>query len=113
MTFKLSGALGIPALAIAISTFSLPLQAHENPLKSEQIYRISLAATCANCHGTNGVSVAGDSIPHINGLTSAQIQEKLLGYKNGSLPGTIMPQLAKGYTEEQIRIVADVLGKKN
>lgn len=113
MTNRLARRSSLPALTIALAALALPAHAHDHSLDAQKIYRQSLAATCANCHGTNGVSVAGDSIPAINGLTSAQIQERMLGYKDGSLPGTIMPQLAKGYTEEQIKIVADVLGKKN
>jgi len=113
MAHRLAKTLGLPALIIALAALASPSQAHDNSLDAQTIYRLSLAATCANCHGTNGVSVAGDSIPAINGLTTAQIQEKLLGYKEGDLPGTIMPQLAKGYTTEQIKIVAEVLGTKN
>lgn len=80
-------------------------------LTAEQLYNRSLAATCANCHGTNGVSVAGNRIPKINELSHQQIAEMLRQYKSGMKSGTIMPQLAKGYTEEQIDIVAKVLGR--
>lgn len=113
MTHRLARTLGLPALTIALAALASPSQAHNSTPDAQTIYRLSLAATCANCHGTNGISVAGDSIPAINGLTSAQIQEKLTGYKEGDLPGTIMPQLAKGYTAEQIKVVAEVLGTQN
>ena len=103
----------LAAMALPLAILSAPAQAQDKKLDAQRIYNISLAATCANCHGTNGVSVAADSIPHINNLTQSQIEEKLRAYKDGSAPGTIMPQLAKGYTDEQIKIVAEVLGKKN
>lgn len=79
-------------------------------LSAERIYHLSLAATCASCHGTGGVSVAGNDMPKINELTHTQIAEILRQYKSGEKTGTIMPQLAKGYTEEQIDIIAKVLG---
>ena len=79
---------------------------------ADQLYKRGLAATCANCHGTNGKGVVDGGMPLINNLTSAQMLEKLKGYKSGALEGTIMPQLAKGYTDEQLITIANQLGKK-
>lgn len=79
----------------------------------QKIYNLSLAATCAACHGTNGVNHAGDMMHPINHLTANQIQELVLAYKNDERKGTIMHQLAKGYSDEQIAIIAEVLGKKD
>ena len=79
---------------------------------ASQLYKIGLAATCANCHGTNGNGVVGASIPLINTFTSEQMLTQLQAYKNGSREGTIMPQLTKGYTDEQLQTIALQLGKK-
>jgi cytochrome c553 len=51
-------------------------------------------------------------MPLINNLTSEQMLGKLKAYKSGALEGTIMPQLAKGYTDEQLITIANQLGKK-
>lgn len=91
---------------------SMGTAANAKDLTAERIYHLSLAATCANCHGTNGVSVAGDRMPKINELTHDQIAQMLRQYKSGEKTGTIMPQIAKGYTDEQIDIIASVLGHK-
>jgi len=64
----------------------------------------NLAATCANCHGTNGVSVG--EVASLAGRPKDEIGRKMQDYKNGTVPGTIMPQLAKGYTDAQIDLVA-------
>lgn len=64
----------------------------------------NLAATCANCHGTDGRARA-DARP-LAGLPAAQIIATLAEFKSGARPATIMPQIAKGYTDEQIRLVA-------
>jgi cytochrome c553 len=64
----------------------------------------NLAATCANCHGTNG-HARGDMRP-LAGLPAERIVATLADYKRGALPATIMHQIAKGYTDEQIRLVA-------
>ena len=64
----------------------------------------NLSATCANCHGTNGVSQgATDSLA---GVGKDELVRKLQDYKTGKKPGTIMPQLAKGYTDQQIELIA-------
>ena len=97
----------------AITLFGLSFQAQAADAQAERVYHQSLAATCANCHGTNGVSVAGNRIAKINELTHAQIAQALRQYKSGEKSGTIMPQLAKGYTDQQIDIIAKVLGKPN
>jgi len=64
----------------------------------------SLAATCANCHGTNG-NARGDMKP-LAGLPADTIVALLNGYKSGAVSGTIMHQIAKGYTDEQIKLIA-------
>jgi cytochrome c553 len=64
----------------------------------------SLAATCANCHGTNGVSVG--EVASLAGRPKDDLVRRMQDYKKGDVPGTIMPQLAKGYTDEQIDLVA-------
>ncbi len=62
------------------------------------------AASCANCHGTNGVSQGG--MPSLAGQSKADLLRKMQDYKAGRATGTIMPQLAKGYTDEQIELMA-------
>lgn len=76
------------------------------------INQLSLAATCANCHGTNGVGVPNGGMPQINQLTSEAMLTQLKAFKSGARSGTIMHQLTKGYTDEQLQTIADVLGKK-
>jgi cytochrome c553 len=64
----------------------------------------NLAATCANCHGTNG-QARGDMKP-LAGMSADKIVALVADYKSGAQPSTVMAQLAKGYTDEQIRLVA-------
>jgi cytochrome c553 len=49
-------------------------------------------------------------MPKIDQLTHEQIALAMRQYKSGERSGTIMPQIAKGYTDEQIEIIAQVLG---
>nr|MBS0021097.1 c-type cytochrome [Gammaproteobacteria bacterium] len=64
-----------------------------------------LAYTCAGCHGNNGVSKG--AIPSINNLSAEQMAQAMLDYKSEKRPGTVMNRIAKGYTEEEIKAMAD------
>jgi cytochrome c553 len=64
----------------------------------------SLAATCANCHGTNG-QARGDMKP-LAGMPADKLIALVNDYRSGNQPATIMHQIAKGYTDEQIRLIA-------
>jgi len=79
---------------------------------AQDLYQRGLAATCANCHGTDGRGQENATMPKISHLTSDQILTQLKAFKTGTRTGTIMPQLAKGYSDEQLQTIADYLGKK-
>jgi cytochrome c553 len=64
----------------------------------------NLAATCANCHGTTG-NARGDMKP-LAGMSADKIIALVADFKSGAQPATIMHQIAKGYTDEQIRLIA-------
>ena len=63
------------------------------------------AASCAGCHGTQGISLGG--IPSLAGVDKAQLQQKLIAYKKGSLPATVMHQHTLGYTDEALERLAE------
>lgn len=58
------------------------------------------AAACANCHGTNGRAEPG--MESLAGKDKDEMLQKLLDFKSGRKPATLMHQLAKGYTDEQL-----------
>ena len=67
----------------------------------------NLAATCANCHGTNGKAVAGSGMGSLAGENKANMLQKLTDFRNGDRPSTIMQQIAKGYSEAQLTLIAN------
>lgn len=70
-----------------------------------------LADTCAGCHGVDGSSV-GPASPSIAGMSAAYFTESMEGFKNGERPSTIMGRIAKGYTDEEIELMAGFFADK-
>lgn len=66
----------------------------------------NLAATCANCHGTNGKAVPGSGMDALAGMEKEKLLQKLKDFKSGAKPATIMHQISKGYTDEQMDLIA-------
>ena len=89
----------MPLLATALAAVATLAQAQVEPGVARDI-----AAACANCHGTNGVSKGG--MPSLAGQSRADLVRKMQDFKAGRAPSTIMTQLAKGYTDEQIELAA-------
>lgn len=65
-----------------------------------------IAANCANCHGTDGQAAAGAGLPGLAGLSVTYFTEQMNAFKTGKRQGTIMHQLAKGYTDAEIAQMA-------
>lgn len=64
----------------------------------------NFAAACASCHGTDGYSVGG--IEPLAGISKEEIVRKLQDFKSGAKPATVMHQISKGYTDQQIEMIA-------
>ncbi len=64
----------------------------------------NLAATCANCHGTNG-NARGDS-KQLAGVPAEKILAAIADFKSGAQPATVMHQIAKGYADDQLKLIA-------
>ena len=84
--------------ALALAAVAAPAAAQDANLAR------NLAATCANCHGTNG-NARGEMKP-LAGVSAEKITAALNDYKSGNQPATIMHQISKGYTDEQVKLVA-------
>lgn len=92
----LVGLLLCPVASIAVDTAAPP--------------RPYFAANCFNCHGTEGKAVS--AIPTIAGRDKAYLEEALKAFKAGTKQATIMTQLAKGYTDEELAILADYFARQ-
>lgn len=66
----------------------------------------ALAATCAQCHGTDGHAVAGEAMVRLAGLPQDYLLAQLMAFRSGQRPATIMHQITKGYSQEQLETLA-------
>jgi cytochrome c553 len=87
-------------LVVVLAATAAPWAAHAQDANLAR----NLAATCANCHGTNGQ--ARGEMKTLAGQSADKIIEAVAQYKSGAKPATIMHQISKGYTDEQIKLVA-------
>ena len=72
------------------------------PADATALRQQSLAANCAGCHGTNGRPPPGSKIAALAGMPQAAFVARMLAFKRGAQPSTVMQQLAKGYDKAQI-----------
>ena len=86
--------------SIVLAVLAEPVQAQGDASQARD-----LAATCANCHGTGGKAAQG-AVPALAGQSKADLVQKMNEFRDGKRTATIMHQLAKGYTPEQVDLIA-------
>ena len=91
--------LKLTLTASALLALSPLVQAQTDPLQVR-----SWAASCAACHGTDGRAQAG--MVSLAGADKDGMVKTMLDFKSGRRPATIMHQLSKGYSDEQIVAIA-------
>ena len=73
---------------------------------------LDLANSCAGCHGTDGSSV-GPATPSLAGMSAEYFEEAMESYKDPEgRYSTIMSRIAKGYTEEEIKLMSGYFAKQ-
>ncbi|WP_455205172.1 c-type cytochrome [Kaarinaea lacus] len=94
--------LALPLLALVCLLLPLSTQADE-------LSRAALLSyTCAGCHGTDGISPG--SIPSIACKPASAIEKALKEYRSGKRFSTVMGRHVKGYTDEEIQLIAGFFG---
>ncbi|MEI6383262.1 MAG: c-type cytochrome [Betaproteobacteria bacterium] len=86
-------------LGVGFALASVFASAQSNPAQVR-----SWAAGCANCHGTNGQAQPG--METLAGANKDDTIRKMSDFKAGRRTATIMHQLAKGYSDDEIVAIA-------
>ena len=80
--------------------------------QAEELSRAAmLSASCEGCHGTYGRSPG--AIPPIAGKSAEYLRETLESFRSGEAEATVMGRHVKGYSEEEIRLIAEYFSKQS
>jgi sulfide dehydrogenase cytochrome subunit len=102
---KTPGKRTVPAVAALMALF-LASAGYADTLSQGAM----LSASCEGCHGTDGRSPG--SIPDISGKSSEFIRLTLQDFRSGDRSSTMMGRHVKGYTDEEILLIADHFGQQ-
>jgi sulfide dehydrogenase cytochrome subunit len=103
----MQNSLGIRLLMGAtLASLSLALPAQAEELSQGGM----LSASCAGCHGPAGRSPG--AIPALSGKTAEFIRTALEEFRSGERASTVMGRHAKGYTDEEILLIAEYFEKQ-
>lgn len=69
-----------------------------------------LASNCFQCHGTNGRAIAG--MERLAGKSAREIYGELVEMRSKPANTSIMHVHAQGYTDAQLRVIADYLSQQ-
>jgi len=79
-------------------------------LQAESRDAALLASACAACHGTNGHSAGGT--PSLADLDQLYFIEQMRQFQTGERPSSVMMKHAQGYTEQEIRLLAEYFSRQ-
>jgi cytochrome c553 len=88
-------------LLILLAAAALPMAAGAD----DSVAKPDKVATCAACHGENGVSTAG-MYPNLAGQYSNYIEQALHAYKGGKRKNAIMNGQAANLSDQDIKELA-------
>ena len=62
------------------------------------------AAACSGCHaaGNSGLH----AVSRLYGRDAGDIVTAMTGFRDGSLPATVMTRIAKGFSDDELRAIA-------
>lgn len=66
------------------------------------------AASCSGCHGPAGAG----PVPSLEGRPAAEIAAAMAAFRSGERPATVMDRIAKGFTDEETRAIAEWLANE-
>jgi cytochrome subunit of sulfide dehydrogenase len=85
-------------VAVAMATVmasSLPVLAASEPPPG--------AASCSGCHTSEA---AASPVSRLYGRDAGEIMTAMTGFRDGSLPATVMNRIAKGFSDDELRAIA-------
>ena len=98
-------------VGVAVLSSLVGIAALLSSAQAEEVPRGALlGAMCSTCHGTDGKG--SKSIPSLAGLEAEELFETMKAYQSGEEEGTIMDRHAKGYTDEELQLMAEYFASR-
>lgn len=66
------------------------------------------AASCLGCHT---VEANGGPVPPLGSFSAQQMVTAMQAFRSGSRPATVMNRIAKGFSDEETKAIADWYGR--
>lgn len=63
-----------------------------------------LSSFCITCHGQDGRGA--NKLPRLKTLTTDDIEQSMFGFQTGEERSTVMGEISKGFTEDEITLMA-------
>ena len=89
-------ALRVAAAVATVMASSLPVLAASEPPPG--------AASCSGCHASG--AAAASAVSRLYGRNADEIMTAMTGFRDGSLPATVMNRIAKGFSDDELRAIA-------
>lgn len=67
------------------------------------------AASCSGCHAPAGAGL----VPGLEGRPAAEIAASMAAFRSGERPATVMDRIAKGFTDDETRAIAEWLAAQH
>ncbi len=83
----------------------LGMVSHANAFEGDAAAGKAKAATCAGCHGANGIGIMG-AYPNIAGQHADYITKQLKAFKSGERKDPVMAPMAAGLSEQDMADIA-------
>ena len=95
--------------AICLGLGSINIRAHPATMSPADFQAKLWASSCMACHGTDGKAEGvGRTIAARN---ADELYNLLLSHKTGEKTGTVMNQHARGYSDQQLKRIADYFSR--
>ena len=91
-------------LWIGLMMIGFGLVVHSKILQAVDQNGMLLALSCTSCHGTHGLSPG--AMPTLYGKSMEYLEQSMQEFKEDKRTATMMNRIAKGYTLEEIRLIA-------
>ncbi len=93
-------------VAVLISGFGVTKGFADDAVSQAEL----LASMCATCHGTDGKGAK--PMPGIGGEEPEDFVDLMQAFASGEQPSSIMDRHAQGYTEDELKLLAEYFSKQ-